>query len=279
MKVSGQAMVAGVIGRPVRHSLSPRLHGAWIEALGLDALYAPFEPSEGGFARLVEGLRAGGVRGVNVTLPFKEEALCLADIRSEAAEAAGAANVLVFRSDGGLEADNTDGIGLIQAFAEQAPAVDLTAGPVVLLGAGGAARGALAALKSVGVRELRIVNRTVGRAEGLAAQFGARAFGLDRTAEAFVGAVAVIHSTSAGLADDAAVGWPVEVLPVGAAVMDMVYKPLITPLLARARAHGLAAVDGLAMLIGQARPSFEAFYGMAPPAETDVRTRLLEVLA
>ena len=278
MTVSGRAMVAGVIGRPIGHSLSPRLHGAWIDALGLDALYAPFEPGEGGFARLVGGLCAGGVRGVNVTLPFKEEALALADVRSEAAEAAGAANLLLFRPDGRMEADNTDGVGLLQAFAEQAPAVDLTSGPVVILGAGGASRGALAALKGASLGELRIVNRTVGRAEALAAQFGGRAFGLDQAAEAFAGAAAVIHSTSAGLADTGSIDWPSEVLPAGAAVMDMVYKPLVTPLLAKAKEHGLTIVDGLAMLIGQARPSFEAFYGVAPPAEIDVRTGLLEAL-
>lgn len=278
MSISGRAMVAGVAGRPLGHSLSPLLHGAWIKALGLDALYAPFEPAEGGFASLVEGLRTGGVRGINVTLPFKEEALALADLAREEAEAAGAANLLLFRPDGRIEARNTDGVGLLAAFAEQAPGVDLAAGPVVILGAGGAARGAVAALKTAGAVELRIVNRTVERATVLTRRFGGRAFGLDQATEAFAGCVAIINATSAGLADEETVDWPLEAAPRSAAVMDMVYRPLLTPLLAYARRLGMPTVDGLAMLIGQARPSFTAFYGAAPPPDVDVRARLEEAL-
>jgi len=172
-------MVVGVIGRPVGHSLSPLLHGTWIKAAGLDALYAPFEPVAEGFAALVEGLGAGGVRGVNVTLPFKEQALAMAGTVSAEANAAGAANLLLFRPDGRIEARNTDGVGLLGAFAEQAPGTDLRSGPVVILGAGGAARGAAAALKAAGVPELRIVNRTVERAAALADRFCAHAYSIE----------------------------------------------------------------------------------------------------
>ena len=271
MKITGRAMVAGVVGRPVGHSLSPSLHGAWIQAAGLDALYAPFEPAAEGFKTLVEGLHAGGVRGVNVTLPFKEQALALADIVGFEAEAAGAANVLVFRSDGRIEAHNTDGVGLLAAFAEQAPGTDLRSGPVVILGAGGAARGAAAALKTAGVPELRIVNRTLERAVDLADRFGAHAYAIEDAGKAFAEAVAVINSTSAGLSGDAAPHLPLQAAPDTAAVMDMMYKPLKTPLLAHARSLGMPTVDGLAMLIGQAKPSFEVFFGVTPPAAVDVR--------
>jgi shikimate dehydrogenase len=274
--ISGGAMVAGVVGAPVAHSLSPRLHNAWIAAAGLDAAYVPFSPAEDAFERLVQGLRGGAIRGLNVTVPFKEAALLLADRADGPAAAAGAANLLLFHRDGSVEARNTDGLGLLAAFAEQSPHTDLAAGPVVVLGAGGAARGAAAALRSAGVQDLRIVNRSLGRAETLAAAFGGVAFPLDRAEDAFVDACAIVHTTSAGLTTEA-VDWPLHAAPASAAVMDMVYKPLITPLLAKAQVRGMPVVDGLAMLIGQARPSFEAFYGAAPPP-VDVRALLVEAM-
>jgi shikimate dehydrogenase len=270
--------VAGIVGRPVAHSLSPVLHNAWIAAAGLDAAYVPFAPDEDGFARLVEGFRGGAIRGLNVTLPFKAEALALADRDDAAAKAAGAANLLLFHADGAIEARNTDGLGLLAAFREQAPAVELSTGPVVVLGAGGAAQGAMAALASAGVGELRIVNRTRARAEALAERFGAVAFGPEQAAQAFAGAVAIINATSAGLADSEPADWPLRAAPATAAVMDMVYKPLLTPLLAAARARGMPCVDGLAMLVGQARPSFEALFGQPPPAAVDVRALALEAM-
>jgi len=278
VSLTGRALVAGVVGHPIAHSLSPRLHNAWIAAAGLDAVYVPFGPGETGFTRLAEGFRGGAIRGLNVTLPFKEEALALADRADAAAEAAQAANLLLFHPDGSIEARNTDGLGLLGAFAEQAPGADLASGPVVLLGAGGAARGAAAALKAAGVPDLRIVNRSVDRALALAEAFGGRAYSLGQAAQVFDGAVAIINSTSAGLGDSPPVQWPLEAAPRTAAVMDMVYKPLITPLLDFARNRGMPVVDGLAMLIGQARPSFEAFYGCPPPAGVDARALLLEAM-
>jgi shikimate dehydrogenase len=266
-------MVAGVIGRPIGHSLSPALHGAWIQALGLDAIYAPFESTDAGFESVVRGLRIGGVRGLNVTLPFKELALGLSDRASEEAQAAGAANVLLFTAEG-VEARNTDCAGLLAAFDSQAPGHGLSGGAVVVLGAGGAARAACATLAAVRVGELRIVNRTAARAKALAERFDGRAFGLDRAAAAFDGVTAIINTTSAGLADTEEIDWPLDAAPEHAAVMDMVYNPLRTPLLAKADRLGMVTVDGLGMLIGQARPSFEAFFGVPPPAAVEVRPLL-----
>lgn len=277
--ISGRAVVAGVVGRPIAHSLSPRLHNAWIAAAGLDAAYVPFTPGADGFRALVEGFRGEVIRGLNITLPFKEEALALADMADPAATAAGAANLLLFHADGSVEARNTDGIGLLAAFAEQAPGVALTSGPVVILGAGGAARGAAAALKQAGAPDLRIVNRTLDRALGLAEAFSGRAYSLNQVRQAFDGAVAIVNATSAGLGDNPAMLWPLETAPATAAVMDMVYKPLVTPFLDLAGQLGMPTVDGLAMLIGQARPSFEAFFGESPPMEVDARALLLEALA
>lgn len=277
--LSGETLLAGVVGRPVRHSLSPRIHSAWIAAAGIDGAYAPFPIPETGFRRFVDGMRGGVVRGVNVTIPYKEEALALADAADALARRSGAANLLLFHADGEVEARNTDGPGLIQALAE-APGFDPAAAPAVVLGAGGAARAAVAALTAAGAPEVRLVNRTVERAAVVAQSFAeARAFAWGEMAEAFRGAGAVVNATSAGLnGENALTGLPLAALPTSAVVMDMVYKPLETGLLRQARASGRPTVDGLSMLINQAAPAFEAFYGAPVPPGVDVRTLCLEVL-
>lgn len=278
--ISGAGVVAGVVGSPVRHSLSPLIHNAWIAAAGLDAAYVPFAPAEARFADFVEGIRGGAIRGLNVTLPFKEQALALADRASDRAWDAGAANLLVFEHDGQILADNTDGVGLLAAFAQQAPGFDPAAAPVVILGAGGAARGAAAAFKAAGAPQVRIVNRTLARAEAICEALGerAKAFPLNQAAAAFEGAGAVINATSAGLSGADGLDVPLAATPQTAVVMDMVYKPLHTPFLRAAEALGRPTVDGLAMLIGQAVPSFEAFFGAPPPSGVDVRDLALKTL-
>ena len=276
---SGATLVAGVAGRPVRHSLSPLIHSAWINGLGLDAAYVPFQVAENGFLKFVEGVRGGAVRGVNVTIPFKQDALAIADEADALARAAGAANLVLFHEGGRVEARNTDGPGLIQALAE-APALDLRSGPAVVLGAGGAARAAVAALLGAGAPQLRLVNRTWRTAADLASAFpDTAAFAWDDMSTAFDGAAVVINATSCGLkGENDLIGLPLGALPASAAVMDMVYSPLETGLLREARAAGHAVVDGLSMLINQAKPSFEAFYGAAPPAQVDVRGLCLAAL-
>jgi shikimate dehydrogenase len=275
--ITGATLVAGVVGRPVRHSLSPLLHNAWLAAAGIDGVYAPFSPTERAFAALVEGLRGGAIRGVNVTLPFKEAALAAADRASERARRAGAANVLVFEADGAVAADNTDGVGLVGAFGAQAPQCDLSAGPVVVLGAGGAARGAVAALLDAGAPEIRLVNRTQARAEAIAGLFGPAVRVVERD-EAVADAVALINATTLGLdGRDSPVG-ALAGLPASAVVMDMVYKPLRTGLLEQAARTGHPVVDGLEMLIRQAVPAFEAFFGGPPPDTVDVRALALAAL-
>lgn len=278
MRLRNGAPVAGVVGRPIVHSLSPLLHNSWLKAAGASGYYVPFSPAADRFAPFVEGLRGGVIRGLNVTLPFKEEALRLADTADVAARAAGAANLLLFDGDGRIEARNTDGVGLLAAFEEQAPMFHVKHGPVVILGAGGAARGAAATLNTAGCPALRIVNRTRDRGEALADEFGAEVFDLGHAAAAFDGANAIINATSAGLAGNPPVAWPLGAAPEHAVIMDMVYAPLATDLLKAARARGLRAVDGLAMLIGQARPSYEAFFGEPPPINLDVRTLLIRAL-
>jgi shikimate dehydrogenase len=277
--IRGTTMVAGIAGRPVTHSLSPILHNAWLQAAGLDGVYVPFSPDGRGFRRFADGLRGGAIRGLNVTVPFKRDALAVADRASDIARQADAANVLIFEPDGTIRADNTDGFGLIRAFAVQAPRWEADAGPVAVLGAGGAARGAVAALLMAGAPKVFVLNRTLATAEALAAAFGpsVEPLPLGDAALAFAEATAVINATSAGL-EGGALDVPLDLTPADAVVMDMLYKPLETPLLAQARALGRVTVDGLEMLIRQAEPSFEAFFGQPPPPGLDVRRLALGAL-
>ena len=270
-RVTGAAMVAGIVGHPITHSMSPVLHNAWLEAAGLDGVYAPYSPGETGLARFVAGMRGGVMRGVNVTIPYKEEALALADEASDLARLAGASNLLLFRADGTVFADNTDGPGFLGALKAQA-GYDPKAGPAVILGAGGAARGAAAALMLAGAPRVRIVNRTLARAEAIAAELGGFVSGHAEAdcRDALIGATLIVNATSLGLGGGPGPPCDFAAAP-GAVVMDMVYKPLETEFLRRAAAAGHPTVDGLEMLIRQAIPAYEAFYGMAPPEGVDVR--------
>ena len=262
------AIRAGVAGKPIAHSLSPVIHSAWIAALGLDAAYGRFEPEDGAdFARLAERVRAGELAGINVTAPYKGDALAAADDVRPRAAACGSVNLLYRRGDR-LIGDSTDGEGLMGALAEQAPGLDVAGRTVVMLGAGGAARAAVQALNEAGAR-VRIVNRTRDKAQALAAELGGAAADW---AEAAPEAVLVVNALSAPPQVDLAL------LPDGAVLMDMTYKPLETAFLAAGRARGLIGVDGLAMLIGQARPSFQAIFGQTPPVDVDVRTVCLKTL-
>lgn len=279
MTLTAATRLAGVVGRPVHHSLSPVLHNTWLAAAGLDGAYVAFSLAPERFSAFVEGFRGGSLAGVNVTLPFKTDALAAADRVSPRARTAGAANLLVFEADGSVTADNTDGEGLLYAFARQAPGFRPESGPLVLFGAGGAARGAAAAFLEAGCPEVRLLNRTRSRAEAVAEALGGRVRVLDQTdAAALDGAAALINASSAGLGSDAPPPPDFSAAPAGAVAMDMTYKPLRTPFLEAAAARGLATVDGLDMLIGQARPAFEAFFGRPPPAEPDVRERVLSIL-
>lgn len=271
--ITGATAVAGVAGAPVSHSLSPLIHNAWITAAGLDAVYVAFRPPADRFRHFAEGMRGGAVRGFNVTLPFKEAALGVADEVGERAELAGAANLLIFNADGSITADNVDGLGLLGALSAQAPGFDPRAGPAVVLGAGGAARGAAAAFRLAGAPEIRIVNRTLVRAEAVADAIGApvRAYPLHATAAAFAEANVVVNATSAGVAGDESLDLSLDATPPTAILMDMNYKPLMTPFLIQAQRLGRTTVDGLEMLVRQAEPSFEAFFGRAPPPNLDVR--------
>lgn len=273
---TGAAMVAAIVGQPVHHSMSPFLHNAWLRDMKLNGVYAAFGPKdEHAFERLILSCRSNGIKGLNVTAPFKEQALALADTVAESARACGSANVLTFDEEGYVHAQSTDGYGLVRAFQLQAPACDLSAGPVVIMGAGGASRAAVAAVLEAGAPEVRIVNRTLARAEDLVFAFPdnhVTAFELGDVDRAFSGAVAVINAASGG-------PLPLfDALDRDATIMDMTYRPLRTNWLKAAEEKGLKTVDGLNMLIEQARPSFEAFYGVLPNPAYDIRKLALEFL-
>ena len=268
--ITAETRIVGVAGRPVRHSLSPVIHNAWIEAAGLDAAYLAFAPPQHGFEALVNGLRGPVVLALNVTIPFKERAQARADPRTPAAERAGAANLLTFGPDGGVSADNTDGAGLLGALAEAGGLVDLS--PVVVLGAGGAARGAVLSLLDAGVTAIRLVNRSAERAKAIAAlDPRVTVLGWDQAAWALDGVSAVINATSLGMTGQPPLALSLDRAPPSAVVVDMVYQPLKTELLKAAEIRGHRTADGLSMLIAQARPSFEAFFGRPPPTDVDVR--------
>jgi shikimate dehydrogenase len=277
MSPTGAAIVAGVAGAPVTHSLSPLIHNAWITAAKLDAAYVPFPVPPGRFETFAQAMRGGAIRGLNVTVPFKEAALAIATSASDRARRAGAANLLLFGPGDAILADNTDGVGLLAALAEQAPGFEARSGPVLLLGAGGAAHGAAAALAEAGAPDIRIFNRTTARARALVAALGGPCRAVDDAVAAADGAALVVNATTLGLGGGPGPGVAFERTAPGAVALDMVYRPLRTDFLARAGAAGLAPVDGLAMLIGQAAPSFEAFFGQAPPA-IDVRGPCLAAL-
>ena len=267
-------LLAAVVGRPVSHSLSPLIHNLWLDAAGIDGRYAAIEAEPDVFATVISDLRAQGLRGVNVTVPHKEAALLLANHADKAAKAAGASNLLLFGREE-IEARNTDGAGLLTALSEQAPRWEPCGATVVIVGAGGAARGVLPPLDLAGAGDLRVVNRSFERAELLAEAVSGTAYPWTELAEAMEGATLVINATTRGLngGDTLRLPWPKP--PQGSAALDMVYRPLRTAFLEDAAAAGWATADGLAMLIGQARPSFEALFGRAPLPDVDVRAACL----
>lgn len=275
---TGAARVAGVTGWPVKHSLSPRLHGFWLRRHGIDGIYAPFPVAPENFGAAVRGLAAAGLSGLNVTVPHKRSAFEIADELDGAARMIGAVNTLVF--DGGrILGRNTDAPGFMANLVQYG--VDPTVGPAVVIGAGGAARAALHALLEAGAPEIRLVNRTAESARKLAEEAGDSrviAGNYPISGESLTDVALLVNTTSLGMTGQPPLNVDLAALPDGAVVHDIVYVPLETPLLAAARSRGLKTVDGLGMLLHQAAPAFEAFYGMRPAVDRELREHLLEVL-
>jgi shikimate dehydrogenase len=266
--LTGHARLAGVLGWPVSHSRSPRLHGHWLDTLGIDGAYLPLPVHPDRFATAVPALADLGFRGANVTIPHKQAAFAVCDVVDATARRAGAVNTLVFR-DGRIEGSNTDGFGFLESVRNAAPGWQPADGPAVLLGAGGAARAVAAALLDSGCPRVTLVNRSRARAEALARDLG----GPIGTADAapLADAAVLVNTTALGMQGQPPLVLDLTPLPAGAVVVDIVYVPLETPLLVQARARGLRAVDGLGMLLHQARPGFEAWFGVAPSVDAALR--------
>ncbi|MBB6254878.1 shikimate dehydrogenase [Nitrospirillum iridis] len=268
--ISGKARVAGVMGWPVGHSRSPRLHGHWLAEYGIDGAYVPLAVPPDRIEQALRALPALGFVGCNVTVPHKEAAFRTVDWVDETARRMGAVNTVIVHADGTLEGRNTDGFGFIGNLKAGAPDWAATAGPAVIIGAGGAARSLVVALADAGVPEIRLVNRTLARARELVADLGGgiqcpiTAMAWEERRDALSGAGLVANATTQGMAGQSPLDLDLEALPLDAVVTDIVYTPVDTPLLVAARARGNVTVDGRGMLLHQGRPGFEAWFGRAP---------------
>jgi shikimate dehydrogenase len=271
--------LAGVIGHPIAHSRSPALHNYWLKRYGLKGHYIPMDIAPLDLPDLIRALPRLGFVGLNITIPHKEAILHIADIVTDRAALIGAANTLIFRKDGKIHADNTDGSGFIANLRQHAPNWAPASGPAVVLGAGGAARAVVAALIEVGVPEIRLANRTRARANALRSDFGAKIHVHEwvHAGNLLDDAVTVVNTTSLGMTGKPDFRIPLDSLNPKALVNDLVYTPLKTQFLIEAEAVGATVVDGLGMLLHQAAPGFERWFGVRP--EIDGATRQAVLLA
>lgn len=267
---------AAVIGWPIKQSKSPLIHGYWIDQHGIKGSYEPIALSPDDFVTGIRDLIAQGYQGCNVTIPHKEAALNMADSVSDRAKAIGAANTLVFK-DGKIFADNTDGIGFVNNLKQNAPQWQASTGGALVLGAGGAARAIIYALLQEGAPKVIIANRTMEKALQLADFFGHKVttIAMDRVADILAETQTLVNTTSLGMVGQPALKIDISNLPKTALVTDIVYNPLITPLLEQAQNLGLSTVDGLGMLLHQAVPGFEAWFGVPPKVDAKLRRIVL----
>jgi shikimate dehydrogenase len=269
--------LAGVIGRPVAHSKSPRLHRHWLAQHGLAGDYVPLHVEEEDLEQVLRTLPRMGFVGANVTIPHKVAALRIADQVSDRATLIGAANTLIFRPDGRILADNTDGYGFLANLRAGAPEWEPAAGAAAVLGAGGAARAVVASLLESGVPQILLTNRTRDKADELRAAFGPRITVVDwvQAGNVVEEATTVVNTTSLGMTGAPELRVPLDGLHPGQVVTDLVYNPLETRLLAAARAAGCTTVDGLGMLLHQAVPAFERWFGVRPTVDAATRAAVL----
>ncbi len=274
---SGKIPLAGVIGSPVEHSKSPALHGHWLKTHGIRGYYIPMNVGREDLETVIRTLPAMGFVGLNVTVPHKEAVLGIADAITDRAALIGCANTLIFCKDGRIHADNTDGHGFMENLRSGAPGWRPQSGPAAVFGAGGGARAVIASLLGVGVPEIRLSNRTRIRAEAMQAEFGSKIKIVDWTGAGSMtdGAATVVNTTSLGMAGMNEFQVPLHGLQPEAVVTDLVYTPLETAFLKTARKAGCQVVDGLGMLLHQAVPGFERWFGACPKIDEATRKAVL----
>lgn len=265
--------LAGVIGSPVAHSRSPLLHEYWLRRYDVPGFYVPMDIAHTDLKDAARMLPKLGFVGVNVTIPHKELMLSLADLVTDRAAIIGAANTLVFREDGRIHADNTDGYGFLENLRQNAPNWNAKDGPAAVIGAGGAARAVVASLVQAGAPEIRLTNRTRARSDALRSDFGNKitVYEWVQASSMLEDATTVINTTSLGMVGKPDFRIPLDRLSPSAVVNDLVYTPRRTGFLEQAAAMGCTTVDGLGMLLYQAAPAFERFFGVKPEVDEDVR--------
>ena len=283
MRITGRTKLAGIMGWPVSHSRSPALHNFWIDEHGIDGVYVPLAVRPEHLAQALRALPGLGFRGCNLTLPHKQAALAIVDRVEPMARRIGAINTIIVAPDGTLEGRNTDAFGFRENLRDRAPDWKASAGPAIVLGAGGGARGVIAALIEVKVEEIRIVNRTLARAERVASDLASpntriTVLPWNEREAALRDAGLLVNTTSLGMSGEAGLEIDLQQLPKAAVVADIVYVPLETPLLAVARQRGNRAVDGLGMLLHQGRPGFEAWFGSPVQVTRELRAAVLTTL-
>ncbi|MBN07546.1 MAG: shikimate dehydrogenase [Rhodospirillaceae bacterium] len=277
---SATVIRAGVMAWPVSHSLSPSLHRHWLKTYAINGTYDPIAVTPTDFPAMLRSLPARGFSGVNVTLPHKIAALEGVDTLDDVARRTGAVNTVIVKEDGTLHGFNTDVFGFMANIADVHPDWVADAGPAVVLGAGGAARAVCVALQDAGAPEIRILNRTVTKAEDLATGLGSplKVFDWRDRHDALREGAFLVNTTSLGMTGMAPLELDLTSLPPDASVCDVVYTPLETPLLADARARGNPTIDGLGMLLHQAKPGFEAWFGRAPDVTENLRQVVLDAM-
>lgn len=270
--------LAGVLGNPIGQSRSPKLHRHWLRRYGISGDYVPLRVEDADLATVLRAMPKMGFVGANVTLPHKINVLSVADRVTDRAILIGAANTLIFREDGSIHADNTDGYGFIANLKQGAPEWDPKAGPTAILGAGGAARAIIVALAQEGVDEILLSNRTRPKADALRAEFGPRVKVIDwvQAGNMLEEATTVVNTTSLGMVGQPDLRVPLDGLKSGNIVTDIVYSPLRTPLLETAAEMGCVTVDGLGMLLHQGVPGFERWFGQRPVVDDELRKAVLK---
>ena len=275
MMLSGKSKVAGVMGWPISHSRSPMLHGYWLREYGIDGVYLPFSVDPINLEAALRALPALGIVGTNLTVPHKEAALEICDYVDDTARWIGAVNTIIVQNDGSLFGRNTDAFGFIENLKAESSwqAAD---GPAVILGAGGAARAVVAALINEGVTNIRIVNRTFERARALADAFddACQPIGWPDVSESLRQSALLVNTTTLGMTGQPMLNLTLDTLPATAVVNDIVYAPLETDLLREAAMRGNPVVDGLGMLLHQARPGFAAWFGHEPDVTPGLRNHI-----
>ena len=280
MNLSGKAKLAGVMGWPISHSRSPLLHGYWLRELKINGAYLPFAVDPENIEAALRALPILGISGVNLTAPHKELAMLVCDHIDSISRRIGAVNTIVVNDDGTLSGTNTDAFGFLENLRAES-AWRASDGPALVLGAGGAARAIVAALIDDGIGEVRLANRTLSRAEALAAEFGHTVTTVpwNQINEAIDGTALLVNTSTLGMTGQPDLELDLHDLPDTAVVNDIVYSPLETTLLREAKKRGNPVVDGLGMLLHQARPGFTAWFGKEPTVSGGLRAYIFTDLS